>query len=113
MPEIGTFGTRQISGFRARGLPSQFRSALDTILTQAGLDARLRRRLRAIVWKQWKRGSARFVEPRRRPGTGRHKPPAAQMCLGGSRTATALTIALPNSFFGLLGLTSVAAPRPT
>lgn len=91
MPEIGTFGTRQISRFRARGLPSQFRSALDTILTQAGplpatfagLDARLWRRLRAIVWKQWKRGSARFVELRRRgvgpgpDGTNRRQPTCA------------------------------------
>src|ERR1700722_1688696 len=30
------------------------------------LDPWLRRRLRAIVWKQWKRGSTRFVELRRR-----------------------------------------------
>jgi hypothetical protein len=122
MPEIGTFGTRQISGFRARGLPSQFRSALDTILTQAGplpatfagVDARLRRRLRAIVWKQWKRGSARFVELRRRASARdltaqTAGSPHVPWRLANSR---ALSIALPNSFFGSLGLTSVAAPRP-
>jgi hypothetical protein len=51
------------------------------------LDQWTRRRLRAIVWKQWKRGPARFAELRRR-GVGRdlaaktagspHRPLAAQ-----------------------------------
>src|ERR1700676_360974 len=45
------------------------------------LDRWIRRRLRAIVWKQWKHGRARFAELRRR-GVGRtwrHRPPEALM----------------------------------
>jgi RNA-directed DNA polymerase len=77
------------------------------------LDEWLRRRLRAIAWKQWKYGPARFVELRRR-GVGRNL--AAQTAgnpHGPWRLANspALTIALPNSFFSSLGLASVAAPR--
>ena len=77
------------------------------------LDAWVRRRLRAIAWKQWKRGPARFAELRRR-GVGRDL--AAQTAgspHGPWRLAQspALTIALPNAFLGSLGLTSVATPR--
>jgi RNA-directed DNA polymerase len=78
------------------------------------LDEWLRRRLRAIVWKQWKRGPIRFTELRRR-GVGRDL--AAQTAgsphgpwrLGNS---PALTIALPTAFFRSLGLTSVSDLRP-
>jgi len=78
------------------------------------LDKWIRRRLRAVVWKQWKHGSARFAELRRR-GVGRDL--AAQTAgapHGPWRLANspALTIALPNSFFASLGLASVAAQRP-
>ena len=70
------------------------------------LDQWLRRRLRAIAWKQWKHGRTRFAELRRR-GVGRDL--AAQSAgsphgpwrLGNS---PALTIALPNAFLGSLGL---------
>jgi RNA-directed DNA polymerase len=77
------------------------------------LDEWTRRRLRAIAWKQWKRGSTRFAELRRR-GVGRDL--AAQTAgnpHGPWRLANspALTIALPNSFFGSLGLASVAASQ--
>jgi len=78
------------------------------------LDGWIRRRLRAVVWKQWKYGPARFVELRRR-GVGRDL--AAQTAgapHGPWRLANspALTVALPNSFFASLGLASVAAQRP-
>ncbi len=77
------------------------------------LDEWIRRRLRAIAWKQWKRGRARFAELRRR-GVGRDL--AAQTAgspHGPWRLANspALTIALPNRIFGSLDLASVAAPR--
>lgn len=79
------------------------------------LDQWIRRRLRAIAWKQWKRGPARFAELRRR-GVGRDL--AAQTAgspHGPWRLANspALTIALPNHLLGSLGLASVAAPKPT
>jgi RNA-directed DNA polymerase len=74
------------------------------------LDQWLRRRLRAIVWKQWKRGRTRFAELRRH-GVGRDL--AAQTA--GSphgpwrlSQSPALTIALPNAYLASLGLASLA-----
>jgi RNA-directed DNA polymerase len=77
------------------------------------LDEWIRRRLRAVAWKQWKRGRARFAELRRR-GVGRDL--AAQTAgsphgpwrLGAS---PALNIALPTTFFSSIGLASIAALR--
>ena len=76
-----------------------------------GLDQWVRRRLRAMTWKQWRRGRTRFAELRRR-GIGRDL--AAQTA--GSphgpwrlSNSPALTIAMPNAFFAALGLRSVAA----
>jgi RNA-directed DNA polymerase len=78
------------------------------------LDEWTRRRLRAIAWKQWKRGRTRFAELRRR-GVGRDL--AAQTAgspHGPWRLANspALTIALTTAFLSSLGLSSVAEPRP-
>ncbi len=78
------------------------------------LDEWIRRRLRAIAWKQWKRGWTRFAELRRR-GVGRDL--AAQTAgspHGPWRLANspALTFALPIAFLSSLGLASVAARRP-
>ena len=77
------------------------------------LDRWIRRRLRCIAWKQWKRGRTRFAELRRR-GVGRDL--AAQTA--GSphgpwrlSNSPALSIALPNAFFVTLNLTSLA-PGP-
>ena len=70
------------------------------------LEAWLRRRLRSVVWQQWKRGRTRFRELRKR-GVG--KDLAAQTAgspHGPWRLANspALTIALPNAYFTKLGL---------
>src|SRR5215211_632834 len=77
------------------------------------LDEWTRRRLRAIAWKQWKRGPTRFAELRRR-GVGRDL--AAQTA--GSphgpwrlSNSPALTSALPNAFFASLGLAPIAVPK--
>ena len=75
------------------------------------LDEWLRRRLRAVAWKQWKRGTTRFAELRR-CGVGRDL--AAQTAgspHGPWRLANspALTIAMPTAFFRSLGLASVVA----
>jgi RNA-directed DNA polymerase len=76
------------------------------------LDQWVRRRLRAALWKQWKRGRTRFAELRRR---GVSKALAAQTA--GSphgpwriSNSPALAIALPNAFLVTLGLAAVAAP---
>lgn len=70
------------------------------------LETWLRRRLRSVVWKQWKRGRTRFRELRKR-GVG--KDLAAQTAgspHGPWRLACspALSIALPNAYFAELGL---------
>jgi RNA-directed DNA polymerase len=75
------------------------------------LDEWIRRRLRAIAWKQWKRGPVRFDELRRR-GVGRD---LAARTAGSPRgpwrlaASPALTTALSNALLGSLGLASVAA----
>ena len=71
-----------------------------------GLESWLRRRLRSVVWKQWKRGRTRFKELRKR---GVSKALAAQTAAsahGPWRIANspALAIALPNAYFASLGL---------
>ena len=76
-----------------------------------GLDRWIRRRLRAVAWKQWKRGPRRFAELRRR-GVG--KDLAAQTA--GSvhnvwriSRSPALSIALPNRLWERLGLPKLSA----
>jgi RNA-directed DNA polymerase len=85
----------------------------ETPSTLRKLDEWIRRRLRAIAWKQWKRGRTRYTELRSR-GIGRDL--AAQTA--GSphgpwrlSNSPALAIALPIAFFRALGLTSLAVPH--
>lgn len=75
------------------------------------LDQWIRRRLRALVWKQWKRGSTRYAELRQR---GLGKDLAAQSA--GSphgpwrlSNSPALSISLPNAYFRTLGLLPLSA----
>jgi RNA-directed DNA polymerase len=77
------------------------------------LDQWTRRRLRAIAWKQWRRGRTRYAELRRR-GVGRDL--AAQTA--GSphgpwrlSNSPALNIALPTAYLRSLGLASVVVPQ--
>jgi RNA-directed DNA polymerase len=70
------------------------------------LESWLRRRLRSVAWKQWKRGRTRFKELRKR---GVSKDLAAQTAgsaHGPWRIANspALALALPNAYFDSLGL---------
>lgn len=71
------------------------------------LESWLRRRLRAVVWKQWKRGKVRFAELSKR---GVRKELAAQTA-GSTHgpwrlsKSPALNTALPNAYFASLGLT--------
>ena len=80
------------------------------------LDEWIRRRLRAVVWKQWKRGRTRFAELRRR-GVGVD---LAAQTAGSAHgpwrisNSPALAIALPNAYFRkTLGLASVADSHAT
>jgi RNA-directed DNA polymerase len=70
------------------------------------LESWLRRRLRSVVWKQWKRGRTRYRELRKR---GISRDLAAQTAgspHGPWRIANspALSIALPTAYFSTLGL---------
>lgn len=77
------------------------------------LDQWTRRRLRAIAWKQWKRGPTRFAELRRR-GVGRD---VAARSAGSPHgpwrlsKSPALHTALPNASFTSLGLATLAVPQ--
>ena len=73
------------------------------------LDSWIRRRLRCVVWKQWKRGRVRFAELRAR---GVIKDLAAQTAgspHGSWRISRspALSFAFPNAYFKTLGLPSL------
>jgi RNA-directed DNA polymerase len=75
------------------------------------LDRWLRRRLRLVVWKQWKYTRVRFAELRKR---GVSKDLAAQTA-GSAHgpwrlsNSPALSIALPNAYFASLGLPRLVA----
>jgi len=82
----------------------------ETVSVLHRLDRWVRRRLRAIVWRQWKRGRTRFAALRR---LGVGKDLAAQTA-GSAHgpwrisNSPALSYALPNAFFTRLGLASLA-----
>lgn len=82
----------------------------ETAWVLSRLDQWIRRRLRSIVWKQWKRGRTRFAELRRR-GVGRD---LAAQTAGSAHgpwrlsNSPALAIALPNDFFARMGLACLA-----
>jgi RNA-directed DNA polymerase len=70
------------------------------------LETWLRRRLRSVVWKQWKRGRTRFQALRKR-GVGQDlAAQTAGSAHGPWRIANspALNLALPNAYFASLGL---------
>ena len=70
------------------------------------LEQWLRRRLRSVMWKQWKRGSVRFAELRKRG----IKPDLAAKTAGSGHgpwrlaDSPGLHIALPNAYFDSLGI---------
>ncbi len=74
------------------------------------LDSWIRRRLRCVAWKHWKRGRTRFAELRRL-GVGYD---LAARTAGSPKAywhlskSPALSYALPNAFFSSLGLPTVA-----
>jgi RNA-directed DNA polymerase len=76
------------------------------------LDQWTRRRLRSLVWTQWKRGRTRYAELRRR-GVGPKLAARTAYCAHGPwrlSNSPALSIALSNDFFlNSLGVASVAA----
>jgi RNA-directed DNA polymerase len=77
------------------------------------LEKWFRRRLRSAIWKQWKRGTVRFAELRKR-GVGKD----LAACTAGSAhgpwrlaESPALHFALPNAYFDSLGIPRLTAGR--
>jgi RNA-directed DNA polymerase len=79
----------------------------------ASLETWTRRRLRAVVWQQWKRGSVRFAELQKR-GVGKDlAAKTAGSAHGPWRLANspALSFALPNAYFDSLGIPRLTGRR--
>lgn len=77
------------------------------------LDSWLRRRLRMVFWRQWKRGRTRFVALRQRGVNRDLAARTAGSAHGPWRLSRspALSFALPNSYFISLGLPALAPGR--
>jgi RNA-directed DNA polymerase len=77
------------------------------------LERWLRRRLRSAIWKQWKRGSVRFAELRKRGVSGNLVAKTAGSAHGPWRLADspALHYALPNAYFDSLGIPRLTVAR--
>jgi RNA-directed DNA polymerase len=115
--------TRRTRGVSIRRMVSSLASYLrgwhgyfvwcETPSVLAELDSWVRRRLRSVVWKQWKLGRVRFRELRQR-GVGKD---LAAKTAGSAHgpwrlsKSPALSIALPNAFWDSLGLPRLAV-RP-
>jgi RNA-directed DNA polymerase len=70
------------------------------------LEEWTRRRLRSVIWKQWKRGTTRFVELRKRGVNAKLAATTAGSAHGPWHLARsqALALALPNAYFDSLGI---------
>ena len=77
------------------------------------LEKWFRRRLRSAIWKQWKRGSVRFAELRKRDVGKDLAAQTAGSAHGPWRLADspALHLALPNVYFDSLGIPRLAVCR--
>jgi len=96
--------TRELATY-LRGWKSYFGFCETPSVLQA-LDQWIRHRLRAMIWKQWKRGKVRFAKLRQR-NIG---PALAAQTAGSSHgpwrlaNSPALSLAFPNAYFDALGL---------
>jgi RNA-directed DNA polymerase len=70
------------------------------------LEEWTRRRLRSVIWKQWKRGTTRFVELRKRGVNAKLAATTAGSAHGPWHLARsqALALALPNAYFDSFGI---------
>ena len=95
-----------------RGWRSYFgKCQTPTVLKE--LEKWLRRRLRSVMWKQWKRGKVRYAELRKR-GVGKSlAAKTAGSAHGPWRLANSpgLAMALPNAYFDSLGIPRLTASK--
>jgi RNA-directed DNA polymerase len=91
-----------------RGWKSYF-GFCQTLSLLKALEEWIRRRLRSMIWKQWKRGAVRFRELRRRDVSVGLAAKTAGSAHGPWHLANslALAVALPNAYFESLGLPSL------
>lgn len=78
-----------------------------------GLEEWIRRRLRSVIWKQWKRGTVRFAELRKR-GVGKDLAAQTAGSAHGPWRLTnspALNFALSNAYFNSLGIPRLIGDR--
>ena len=78
-----------------------------------GLEEWTRRRVRSAIWKQWKRGTVRFAELRKR-GVGKDLPAQTAGSVHGPwrlANSPALAFALPNAYFDSLGIPRLTGGR--
>jgi RNA-directed DNA polymerase len=77
------------------------------------LEKWFRRRLRSAIWKQWKRGTVRFAELRKRDVSQDLAAKTAGSAHGPWRLAAspALSFALPNAYFDSLGIPRLTGGR--
>jgi RNA-directed DNA polymerase len=70
------------------------------------LEEWTRRQLRSAIWKQWKRGTVRFAELRKRGVNPQLAAPTAGSAHGPWHLARskAVALALPNAYFDSLGI---------
>jgi RNA-directed DNA polymerase len=83
----------------------------ETPMVLRGLVSWMRRRLRCVVWNQWKRGPRRFAELSKRAVGKDLAASSAGSAHGPWRRSRspALSFALPNAYFNSLGLPTLAA----
>lgn len=96
---------RYLKGWRAYFRICQTRSVLES------MDSWIRQRLRCVAWRQWRRGRTRYAELRRLGIGGDLAAQSAGSAKGPWRLAgsPALKIALPDAYFGSLGLPHLTA----
>ena len=108
-----TYRTRGVSIERMAGDLTQYLRGwlgyfgkCETPSVLQGLEEWTRRRLRSAIWKQWKRGSKRFAELRKRNVGKDLAAQTAGSAHGPWRLADSpgLHIALPNAYFDSLGI---------
>ena len=108
-----TYRTRGVSIERMAGDLTQYLRGwlgyfgkCETPSVLQGLEEWTRRRLRSAIWKQWKRGSKRFAELRKRKVGKDLAAQTAGSAHGPWRLADSpgLHIALPNAYFDSLGI---------
>ena len=96
--------TKELSSY-LRGWNSYF-GYCETPSVLQSLDQWIRRRLRSVIWKQWKSGSVRFARLRQR----KIGPDLAAQTAGSPHgpwrlaNSPALAIAFPAAYFDALGL---------